>query len=43
MKIDTDDIIEVITEVHKSDNFDKEFGIIFTSKCEYEISSNNKK
>ena len=34
MNIDDDDICEIIEEVYRSDNFDKEFDIGLISECE---------
>ena len=34
MKIDNDDVCEIIEEVYRRDNFDKEFNIGLISECE---------
>ena len=45
MKIDYNDVCEIIEDVHRRDNFDKEFDIGLISKCEYDedTSTNEKK
>ena len=39
MKIDDDDICEIIEEVYRRDKFDKEFDIGLISKCEEDGSN----
>ena len=41
MKIDDEDMNEIIEDVHKRDNFNKEFDIGVVSKCEYDDDSSN--
>ena len=36
MKIDDDDVFEIIAEVHRRDKFDKEFNIGLIFECEYD-------
>ena len=43
MKVDSDDINEIIEEVHRKDKFDKQFDIGLMSECEYNEGSNNNK
>ena len=36
MKIDDDDVYQIIEEVYRRDNFDKEFDMGLISECEYD-------
>ena len=43
MKIDDDDICEIIEEVYRRDKFDKEFDIGLISECEKDGSNSENK